>query len=57
MLELGEKDEINDTFPDEHVLRASRDLIPWFADFLNYLTSETVPSNLSFHQSKSSCIM
>ena len=28
MRELGDKNEIDDTFPDEHVLAASQDLIP-----------------------------
>ena len=32
MRELGEKAEIDNTFPDEHILDASYDLIPWFAD-------------------------
>ena len=31
---------------------ASQDLIPWFADFSNYLASNIVPSDLSFHQRK-----
>ena len=52
MRELGEKVEIDDTFPDEHVLAASQDLIPWFADFTNYLPSDIVPPDLSFHQRK-----
>ena len=52
MRELGEKAEIDDPFPDEHVLAASQDLIPWFADFANYLTSDIAPSELSFHQRK-----
>ena len=49
MQELGEKTEIDVTFPDKHVLAASQDLIPWFADFANYLSSYIVPSDLSFH--------
>ena len=49
MRELGEKAEIDDTFPNEHVLAASHDLIPWFADFLYYLASDIVISGLSFH--------
>ena len=57
MRELGDKTYFDDTFPDEHVLAASQDLIPWFADFANYLASDIVPSNLSFHQKKSSCTM
>ena len=52
MRDLGEKVEIDDTFPNEHVLVASHDLIPWFADFVNYLASDIVPLDLSFHQRK-----
>ena len=52
MRELGDKTYIDDTFPDEHVLAASQDLIPWFADFANYQASGIVPSDLSFHQRK-----
>ena len=50
MKELGDKTDIDDTFSDEHVLAASQDLIPWFADFANYLASDIVPLDLSFHQ-------
>ena len=52
MRELGENVEIDDTFPDEHVLAASHDLIPWFANFAIYLASDIVPSDLSFNQRK-----
>ena len=30
--ELGEKAEIDDTFPNEHVLAGYLDFNPWFAD-------------------------
>ena len=36
MRELGDKIDFDYTFPDENVLDASQDLIPWFADFANY---------------------
>ena len=52
MREFGENAEIDDTFPDDHVLAASQDLIPWFAYFANYLASDIVPPDLSFHQRK-----
>ena len=52
MRELDEKSEIDDTFPDEHVLAVSQDLIPWFPNFANYLASDIVPPDLSFHQRK-----
>ena len=52
MRELGDNTDIDDTFPDEHVLAASQDLIPWFTDFVNYLASDILPSDLSFNQRK-----
>ena len=52
MRELGDKTDIDDTFPNEHVLAASQDLIPLLADCANYLASDIVPSDLSFHQRK-----
>ena len=52
MRELGDNTDIDDTFPDENVLASSQVLIPWFADFANYLASNIIPSDLSFHQRK-----
>ena len=52
MRELGEKAKIDDAFPDEHVLATSQDLIPWFSDIANYLASDIIPSDFSFHQRK-----
>ncbi|XP_015162467.1 uncharacterized protein [Solanum tuberosum] len=40
--------EINDSFLDEHVLDATLDLIPWFADFANFLVSDLMPEGLTF---------
>ena len=50
MRELGDKNDIDDTFPDEHVLAASQDFIQWLTDFANYLASDIIPSDFSFHQ-------
>ena len=52
MRELGENAETDDTFPDEHVLAAFQDLIPWLVDFANYQASDIIPSDLSFHKRK-----
>ena len=52
MRELGDNTDIDDTFPDEHVLSASQHLIPWFTDFANYLASDIAPSDLSFYKKK-----
>ena len=50
MRELGDNTDIDDTLRDEHVLVASQDMIPLFADFANFLASDIAPSDLSFHQ-------
>ena len=42
MRKLGDKTDIDDTFPDEYAFAASQDLIPWFADFTNYLVSDII---------------
>lgn len=42
--------EINNMFPKERVLAASHDLIPWFADYANYLVSDMVPPDMTSHQ-------
>ena len=52
MRELKEEAEINDAFPDEHVLVTSLDLIPWFADVANYVACDVVPSYMTFYQNK-----
>jgi len=49
---LREKTEIDDTFLDYHLFSASHYLIPWIVDFANYLASEIIPPNFSFHQRK-----
>ena len=55
--DLGDKTDIDDPFPDEHVLAASQDSIPWFTDFVNYLASDIIPSDCPFIKEKSSCTM
>jgi len=42
--------EINDAFPNEEILAASMKKMPWYSDFANYVVSEVIPKNLSFHQ-------
>ena len=49
---MGEKSKVYTTFPDDHILAASHELIPWFTDFVNYLASDIVPLDLSFHHRK-----
>ena len=46
MRELGDKIDFDYTFPDENVLDASQDLIPWFSGFANYLASDIIPLDL-----------
>ena len=57
MQKLGETAEIDDTFNDDHVLAASHDLIPLFANFRNYLASDVVTSDLSLIKGKSLSMM
>ena len=47
-LELGDKSElvageINESFPDEQLFAVEDDLVPWFADYVNYLAANVVP--------------
>ncbi|XP_055814564.1 uncharacterized protein LOC129884259 [Solanum dulcamara] len=44
--------EIDDSFPNEQVLAANLDLIPSFADYANYLVSDPLPEDFTFHQKK-----
>lgn len=44
--------EIDDSFPDEQVFIATHDLVLWYANFSNYVVSDTIPDNLIFHQRK-----
>lgn len=44
--------EIDDSFPDEQVLVATLDLVPWYADFDNYLVSNIILDDLKFHHRK-----
>jgi len=45
-----ESNEIKEEFPDEHLLSISQ--VPWYADFVNYLAGNIIPSELSFAQKK-----
>ena len=42
---------INDFFPDEQLF-AVREEEPWFADIVNYLVSNVIPTELSYAQRK-----
>lgn len=48
----GKNEEIDDAFPEKHILTVSHNLIPWFADFANYLASNITPERLTFNQKK-----
>ena len=52
MLKLRDDLDIDDTFPDKQVLAKSKDLIPWFVDFANFLASDLVPEVMSYQQRK-----
>ncbi|XP_062075126.1 uncharacterized protein LOC133779149 [Humulus lupulus] len=47
-LELGDESElaageINESFPDEQLFTVEDELVPWFADYVNYLAANVVP--------------
>ncbi|XP_075083759.1 uncharacterized protein LOC142167782 [Nicotiana tabacum] len=44
--------EINDVFPDEHILALSRTFTPWYADIANFLVSDLIPDGLEAYQKK-----
>ncbi|XP_070006755.1 uncharacterized protein [Nicotiana sylvestris] len=44
--------EINDAFPDEHILALSNTFAPWYADNANYLVSDLIPNGLESYQKK-----
>nr|XP_009792104.1 PREDICTED: uncharacterized protein LOC104239225 [Nicotiana sylvestris] len=44
--------EINDAFPDEHILALSSTFAPWHADIANYLVSDLIPDGLESYQKK-----
>ncbi|XP_075076546.1 uncharacterized protein LOC142163187 [Nicotiana tabacum] len=44
--------EINDAFPDEHILALSSTFAPWYADIANYLVSDLIPDGLESYQRK-----
>ena len=54
---MGDKTQIDDTSPDEHVLAASQNLIPLFADLVNYLSRHIVPPTCPIILVKSSGMM
>ncbi|XP_075086264.1 uncharacterized protein LOC142168976 [Nicotiana tabacum] len=44
--------EINDAFPDEHILALSSTFTPWYADITNFLVSDLIPGGLEAYQKK-----
>ncbi|XP_050233469.1 uncharacterized protein LOC126681958 [Mercurialis annua] len=44
--------EINETFLDEMLMVLSEVETPWYADIANYLSSEIMPPDLTYHQRK-----
>ena len=50
--DCDEESFIKAEFPDEYLYSLSLSNTPWYADYANYLTSEIIPSNLSYQQKK-----
>ena len=45
--------QINDNFPDEQLLAVSEvSLVPWFADYVNYLVAKVIPPEFTYQQKK-----
>ncbi|XP_070009716.1 uncharacterized protein [Nicotiana sylvestris] len=44
--------EINDAFPDKHILALSSTFAPWYVDIANYLVSDLIPDGLESYQRK-----
>ncbi|XP_075088610.1 uncharacterized protein LOC142170617 [Nicotiana tabacum] len=44
--------EINDAFPDEHILALSNSFSPWYTVITNFLVSDLVPEGLEAYQKK-----
>ena len=45
--------QINDNFCDEQLLSISdSNLVPWFADYVNYLVAKVIPPEITYHQKK-----
>ena len=51
----GPRDEVqvNDDFPDEQLLLIEdTKLVPWFANYVNYLVAKVIPPDFSYQQKK-----
>ena len=45
---------MNDDLPDEQLLAIEdTKMVPWFADYVNYLVAKVIPSEFSYQQKKS----
>lgn len=53
----AEKLDIDDTFPDEQILAAALEMVPPYADFANFVVSDIIPENLSFHPKRNFSMM
>lgn len=44
--------ETDGSFPYEHMLTTTLDLVPWYADLTNYIVSDIIPADKNFNQRK-----
>ena len=44
--------EIDDSFPNEHLMVVALMKAPWYTDFVNYLACGILPLDLNFHHKK-----
>ena len=43
---------IDESFPDERLLSVKEVMIPWYADYINYIVSKVIPPEFSYQQRK-----
>ena len=48
----GNSQIIDDSFPDENLMSVNTNGLPWFANFVNYLVSNIIPTDFNFQQKK-----
>ncbi|GJU54177.1 reverse transcriptase domain-containing protein, partial [Tanacetum coccineum] len=50
--ETSDESEVKDNFPGETLMEINTKDEPWFADFANYLVSDTIPKGMTYQQKK-----
>ena len=48
--ESSDEIKINDAFPDEEILAAAMEKLPWYADYANYIMSGVLTNELNHYK-------